>query len=211
MTPQPVTYVVDDDASSLESTCWLLDTAGITVQPFPSAEEFLEQLSPEQPGCLVTDLRMPKMSGLDLVQRVREIDCPLATIVITAFADVTSCKRALKLGVLDFLEKPVNPEEFIEKVRDGLVRCEGDCLAQRERKDLNQRLETLTARELEVAKGLFQGRDMKQIAVDLDISHQTVARHRAGVLEKLAVSTDAELALLLMRVYGAIRPMPGMS
>ncbi|MEM6392132.1 MAG: response regulator [Planctomycetota bacterium] len=193
-------YVVDDDPAVLESMGWLLEREGMTVTGFDRAESFLAQVGPDDRGCLVADLRLPGMSGLDLMEAMRQRGVRMPVIVITGHGEVSLAVRALKGGAEDFLEKPYEPKQLVDRVRQAcrkdLVQHEDDL----EYADAADRLANLTRREREVLDHVVEGTLNKQIAIELGISHKTVEVHRSNMMHKMGVGSVAELVRLVMRV-----------
>lgn len=186
-------FVVDDDAAMRESMALMLDQAGLRVRTFPSAQAFLESCGPGDPGCLVLDLRMPDMSGLDLQRILTHRGYSLPIIFLSAFGDVPATVRAIRGGALDFLEKPVSVDVLIERIRRSL---EEDCRRRglgAEELRVRALFGQLTEREREVMELAVKGLANKAIASHLGISPRTVENHRARVMEKLEVGNIAEL------------------
>lgn len=193
-------YIVDDDAGVRAGFTALFKSVGLPVESFESGEALLEAVDETAMGCLVLDVRMPGMSGLELQDELRRRNLCLAIILISAHGDVAMAVRAMKAGALDFMEKPVNEQDLLDRVksclRDASQRKEDAEMAAEAR----VRLETLTAREREVLDGLVRGDSSKAIASDLGISPRTVDVHRSHVMEKLGVRSIAELVRVVMTV-----------
>ncbi len=190
-------FLVDDDAAARHSLSWLLESAGYDVEVYRSALEYLDAHDPQKPGCLVLDVRMPGMTGLDLQEKLVAVGECIPIIFVTGHGDVPACVRAMKAGAFDFVEKPVDGELLLE-----LVRCAVDEESQSRRqqpcrREIRIRMEQLSRREREVMELLYEGKSMKKIATELEITVQTVAKHRTHVLKKMHVEGDAELARLL--------------
>ena len=188
-------YIVDDDEAVRESTALYLDARGLKVRSFASAQEFLEA-AVIAPGCVVTDMRMPGMDGLELLRRLKEQNLPLAVVVMTAHGEVPLAVRALKAGAVDFIEKPFAGETLIEAIDTALQSIE-----QTRRKDaditaFHQHIASLTPRECEVMEQLVAGHPNKVIAFNLGMSPRTVEVHRARVLEKMRVRGVSALVRL---------------
>jgi FixJ family two-component response regulator len=198
MNDTPTVYLVDDDSGARNSMRFLLESDGFSVEPFGSAREFLEAYDPARPGCLVLDVRMPEMDGLELQKRLQFQGQHLPVIFVTGHGDVPICARAMKAGAVDFLEKPVDDEMLLGLVRKSLT--EGLRRHQRtvEEHKLLARIEKLSPRERDVMQLMNGGKPIKQIATDLGISVQTAAKHRTRVLEKLGIENETELVRLLM-------------
>ena len=186
-------YVVDDDEAVRDSLSVLLEARGYTVRTFPSAIEFLDAAPTLRLGCLIADIRMPGIDGLELQQRLIERALPFPLIVITGHGDVPLAVRAMKAGAIDFIEKPFAAETILDSVEAGLARLSGpreeDPLAKR----AIERLQLLSPREREVLQGLLSGLPNKSIAYDLAISPRTVEIHRARVMEKMGARSLSEL------------------
>ena len=199
MNVKPTVFLVDDDSGSRNSMHYLLESEGISVEPFDSADSFLDVYDPKRPGCLVLDVRMPGMDGLELQKRLQYLGQHLPIIFVTGHGDVPLCARAMKAGAVDFLEKPVDDETLLALVR----RCLADGLKRYQRElevhATQSRIERLSPREREAMQIMQTGKSIKQIATELGISVQTAAKHRTRVLEKLGVDNEAELVRLLMR------------
>ena len=197
--PVPTVFVVDDYAPGRRSIARLLRTAGFVVAVFASAEDFLAQYDPAACGCLVLDLSMPHVSGLELQSILVGKGSFLPIIFLTAHGDVSTSVQAMKHGAVDFLTKPVNDEDLLAAVR---VAIEKDRVLRREQTELfeiRERLATLTPREREVLEYVVAGKLNKQIASDLGTVEQTVKVHRAHVMQKMKVHSVAELVRLTQR------------
>ncbi len=195
----PTVFVVDDYAPGRRSILRLLRTAGFAVAAFASAKEFLAQFDPDAAGCLVLDLAMPAVSGLELQNILAEKGSLLPIIFLTAHGDISKSVQAMKRGASDFLTKPVNDEDLLAAVRMAI---EKDRAFRRERAELSEiqaRLATLTPREREVLECVVAGKLNKQIAGDLGTVEQTVKVHRAHVMQKMRVRSVAELVRLAQR------------
>ena len=195
----PTVFVVDDYAPGRKSISRLLRTAGFAVTAFASAKEFLAQYDPETPGCLVLDLAMPEVSGLELQTILAGKGSLLPIIFLTAHGDIPKSVQAMKRGATDFLTKPVNDEDLLAAVRAAI---EKHCALRREQAELSEiraRLVTLTPREREVLEYVVAGKLNKQIAGELGTVEQTVKIHRAHVMQKMKVQSVAELVRLTQR------------
>lgn len=191
---EPLVHVIDDDDAVRESLAFLLEAEGLPARVYDSAEAFLAALAAGRiAGCLVTDVRMPGMSGLDLVRRLRELPVELPVVVITGHADVPMAVEAMKAGVLDFIEKPFDDDTLLGMVRRALEARGRVDERQAERAQVAGRLATLTGREREVFDRLVQGAANKVIANDLGISPRTVEIYRANVMTKMAAHNLSEL------------------
>ena len=191
-------FLIDDDAGVRDSLSLLLSLKNISTQPFASADSFLETYTPERSGCVLTDLRMPGMTGLELQTAMRERHIELPIVVFTAHGDVATARAALKNGAFDFLEKPVDDAMLIEVLNSALR-------ADRERRAStpasgDERVERLTAREREILRLIAAGHANREIAAQLQISARTVEVHKAHIMEKLRCRSLADLIRLNLPV-----------
>jgi two-component system response regulator FixJ len=199
-------YVVDDDAVLCEALQALLEAEGLRVETHTSAESFLAARCGHEAGCLVLDVRMRGMSGLELQEHLVQLGATLPVIVLTGHGDVPMAVRAVKAGVVDFLEKPVNDQLLLERIRNALA-LDAQRRAQRVRRaEAQRRLDSLTAREYEVMERVVAGLANKQIAGELGITEKTVEAHRKHVMDKLAVGGVAELVVLVLQCRGQEMP-----
>jgi len=205
--PEPTVFVVDNDRAMRDSLSWLLDSVGLRVRSYATAAEFLADHDPAQPGCLVLDVRMPGMSGLDLQAELARRGVELPTIVITGHAEVSMAVRAVKAGALDFIEKPFSDQLLLDRVRQALEIDLEVREVRRRREDALRRLATLTAREREVLNLVVAGKQNKEIASELGVSPKTVEVHRAHVMSKMCVDSLAELIRITL-LAGEIRENP---
>jgi FixJ family two-component response regulator len=192
--PVPATvFVIDDDGDVRASIQRLLKTVGLRGEAFASAQDFLQRNMPEGPSCLILDIRLPGMSGLEVQRKLIDAGLSIPIIFISAHADVDMAVRAMKFGAVEFLTKPFRPQELVDAVQQALQRDSG---MQRERRDiseLQQRYKTLTAREREVMALFVSGMPTKQIASRLGVSEVTAAVHRGHVMQKMQAGSPAEL------------------
>jgi RNA polymerase sigma factor (sigma-70 family) len=186
-------FLIDDDPGVRDALSLLLSLKGMSTRPFASAESFIEAYQPDRPGCVLTDLRMPGMTGLELQAALtaRHIEVPL--VVLTAHGDVATARAALKNGAFDFLEKPVDDELLVEVLRHALRVDRERRTATSSRSAAEARLERLTAREREILGLLAAGHQNREIAAHLGISPRTVEVHKARIMEKLQCHSLAEL------------------
>jgi len=192
----PTVFVVDDDAAVRKAVSRLLRSAGIAVAGFASPSEFLAQYDPDMPGCLVLDLAMPDINGLQLQTTLAKKACTLPIIFLTGQGDVSKSVQAMKHGAFDFFSKPVKEKDLLPAVRAAIER---NAVARREQARLSEicaRLDTLTPREREVLEHVVAGKLNKQIAGDLGITEATVKMHRARVMAKMKVQGVADLVRL---------------
>lgn len=189
----PTVFVVDDDPDVRDSLCWLIEPEGWSVEAFEDAAGVLERVDRGTAGCLVADLRLPGMSGLDLYDELQERGIDLPTIIITGHGDVPAAVRALKGGCLDFIEKPFVDQALLGRIREAMDHDRAQ-RAERERLGETQRkLGKLTSREQEVLAHVVTGKLNKQIAAALGLSHKTIEVHRAHVMEKMEAKSLADL------------------
>jgi two-component system response regulator FixJ len=207
MQPERVVFVVDDDRAMRDSLRWLLDSVGLPVRTYATAADFLADHDPAQPGCLILDVRMPGMSGLDLQAELTRRGVELPTIIITGHAEVPMAVRAVKAGALDFIEKPFSDQLLLDRVRQALDLDRDAREVRSRREDARQRLTALTAREREVLLLVVAGKANKEIAFDLGVSPKTIEVHRAHVMSKMQVDSLAELIRIAL-LAGAIRENP---
>jgi two-component system, LuxR family, response regulator FixJ len=191
-----VVHIVDDDAGMRKSLLMLAESASLVARGYESAEDFLAKGEPDHPGCIVLDLRMPGMSGIELLQRLRTDMNDIPVILISGHADVGSTVRGMKLGAVDLLQKPIEPVVLIEAIRRSLKLSQTLHHDRKESSSVRQRFECLTPREMELLTLLADGHSNKQIAVEMGISIKTVANHRANVMAKTAALNAADLARL---------------
>lgn len=200
MSQEAIVYVVDDEPAVRDSVSALVSSAGLRVQTFPSAEAFLADYKPGQPGCLVTDLRMLGMSGLDLLETLQKSESPLPAILISAYADVPATVRAMEAGAVTLLEKPCRDDQLVQAIRKALARDTAQRTTRTHEQDLKHRLATLTSEEYEVMQRMVAGKLNKVIANELLISLRTVETRRHKVLEKMHADSLAELVRMVVEV-----------
>ena len=193
---EPTVFVVDDDADLRESLGWLLESAGLRFKSYASAQEFLTHYKPEEPGCLLLDVRLPGLSGLDLQEELRRRGVPPPIIIITGHARVPMAVRALKGGAIDFIKKPFSDQVVLERIRQAIDLDRRTRQMRMESTQFAALLANLTPREREVMDLVITGKPNKIIAADLGISPKTVEIHRGRVMEKLQVESVAELVRL---------------
>jgi len=189
----PIVYIVDDDKDLRTSLAWLLESVSVKAQCFAGAEEFLAHYDPRQPACLVLDVRMPQTSGFQLQEILNRRGSTLPTIFVSAHGDIPMSVTAMKNGALDFVEKPYNPQQMIDRIQAALktaVQAQAD---QEQREHLQGKLALLTSREREVLMLVVDGKASKVIARELNISVKTVDVHRTKIKEKMGVTSIAML------------------
>ncbi len=205
MNREPTVALVDDDQSVRDALKWLIESVDLHVDTYTSADEFLESFDPATPGCLVLDVRMPGMSGLELQENLAAHQCGLPVIIITGHADIAMCVRAFRSGAFAFLEKPVDQQDLLEQVQKAIKQDRKNRQESMSGVDIEARVAQLTPREREVMELLIVGRSMKQISKTLQINLGTCSKHRAKVLEKLDVENDVQL---VRRVHAWKTPVP---
>ncbi|WP_369061687.1 response regulator FixJ [Caulobacter sp. 73W] len=195
-------HVIDDDDAMRDSLCFLLETSGLSARGFPSASAFLENLSTVAEGCVVTDIRMPGMSGLELVRVLRGMRPDLPVVVMTGHGDIPMAVEAMKSGVVDFLEKPFAEDAMIGAVRRALDGARSPMRPAVDNGPVLARMETLAPRERQVMDGLVAGKPNKVIAFDLGISVRTVEVYRANVMTKMQAASLSELVRMVLLAGG---------
>ena len=198
MQPEPLVYVIDDDDAVRQSLEFLLKTAKVNVRGFDSAKAFLEILPQVKSGCIVTDIRMPEITGIDLLRRVKELDLNIPVIVITGHGDIALAVEAMKVGAVDFLEKPFDDDMILSSVRAALNRDADSAQQKAERTQINDKLAALSNREHQVLEGLVNGKANKIIAYDLGISSRTVEIYRANLMTKMGANSLSDLVRMAM-------------
>lgn len=196
MNPTPkrgTVYVVDDDEAVRDSVQWLLEGQDFRVRSFESAESFLARYDPREIGCVLIDIRMSGMSGLDLQDRLAERDSPLPVAFVTGHGDVPMAVDTMKKGAMDFIQKPFNEEKLVPLVERMLEQARTAFAEHQQAASRDALLSKLTGREAQVLERIVAGRLNKQIADDLGISIKTVEAHRANIMEKLGANTVADL------------------
>lgn len=193
----PLVHIVDDDPAIRDALSWLFSTRQVNTELWDSGEAFLDALSPETQGCILLDIRMDGLSGLEVFEQLRERQSRLPVIFLTGHGDLPLAVTALKQGAADFIEKPFNDNDLVDRVLDVLRSYEASQEERDNEQALEERLDTLSQREREVLALALEGRLNKQIAQDLNITMRTVEVHRARALEKMQSRTLIELARLL--------------
>jgi two-component system, LuxR family, response regulator FixJ len=200
MIDDPTIFVVDDDKSVRDSLRWLLESLRHKVETYASAAEFLMHCDPDRPGCLVLDVRMPEVSGLQLQEILATRRVQLPVVMITGHGDVAMAVRAMKAGAFDFIEKPFNDQLFLECIQRGLQANACQRRQDAQRQTVQTRMASLTAREREVLERVVAGKPNKMIAAELGISARTVEVHRAHLMDKMRADSLATLTAMCMPV-----------
>ena len=195
---QALVFVVDDDEAVRSSTKLLLKSVGLPAVTFASAQEFLDNYDPLQPGCVVLDVRMPLMSGLELQQLLNMRGAIVPVIFITGHGDIPMAVEAMQHGAFDFLQKPFRDQDLLDRVQKALEKDRVNRVQLREKTRIQERRESLTPREREILELMTRGKPNKVMAADLGVSQRTVEIHRARVMEKMGASSLAQLVRMVM-------------
>ena len=199
MTSEKATvHVIDDDDASRQSLAFLLQTADIEVETYPSATAFLDRVAGVGASCIITDVRMPGMSGIDLLRRLKDLKVDAPVIVITGHGDIALAVEAMKIGAADFLEKPFDDAVLLASVRSALRQHDADERRNAGRAEIESRLTALSNRERDVLTGLVAGRANKQIAYELGISPRTVEIYRANLMNKMQAGSLSDLVRMAL-------------
>jgi two-component system, LuxR family, response regulator FixJ len=193
-----IVYVIDDDEAMRQSLAFLLGTVGMAVQTYESAVAFLDVAPTVKAGCVITDVRMPGLSGVELLRQLQERKLGIPVIVITGHGDVPLAVEAMKIGAIDFLEKPFDDEALLASVRSALNQLDRDQKRRAERSDIEGRLAALSNRERDVLQGLVAGLANKQIAYDLGISPRTIEIYRANLMTKMQAASLSDLVRMAL-------------
>jgi len=207
--PNPIVFLLDDEQAVVVALARMLQSSGFTVRPYTSAAEFLETHDAEAPGCLVADVRMPDMSGLELQRTLAKRGIDRAIVFVTGQGDIPTTVQAMKAGAVTFLSKPVRRTELVAAVREALLRDAIGRAQHREREDLVRRLASLTPRERQVLELVATGMLNKQIAAELGAAEKTIKVHRGRIMEKMQVRTATALVGLLSRAETRAHPARG--
>ena len=198
MKSDAVVHVIDDDEAARDSLAFLLESADMTVKTYESAIQFLDRLATAAPGCIITDVRMPQMTGLELVRHLNERGADLPIIVITGHGDVPLAVEAMRAGVVDFIEKPFNDETILAALRNALDLGQNRDEQAAVRSLISRRIAGLSMRERQVLNGLVAGQANKVIALELGISPRTVEVYRANLMSKMQAASLSELVRLTL-------------
>jgi FixJ family two-component response regulator len=194
----PLVFIVDDDEAVRSSLRLLLKSVGLAAVARGSAQEFLETYDPHQPGCLILDVRMPGMSGLELQQQLNLRGAVIPVIFITGHGDVPMAVEAMQHGAFDFLQKPFRDQDLIDRIQRALEKDHNTRAQLRQREDIQERCRSLTPREQEVLELVTQGKANKVMAADLGVSQRTIEIHRARVMEKMGAASLAQLVRMII-------------
>ena len=198
MTSDATVFIIDDDQEVRQAMALLCESVGLAVETFPSADAYLQQFDPERPGCLVLDVRMPGMSGLELQARLAAEEIHPPVIIVTGHGDVPMAVRAVQAGAVNFIEKPFNDQALLDSIHRALeldARRRGQA---RELAAVRARLASLTPRERQVMELVVKGLRNKMIAAELNVSQSTVEAHRARVMEKMGAGSLSELMRMVL-------------
>jgi two-component system response regulator FixJ len=198
MPDSPVAHIIDDDDALRDSLSFLLASADIPVATYASALEFLEVLPAIASGCVVTDIRMPGMNGMELLKHLKQGGSALQVIVMTGHGDVPLAVEAMRIGAADFIEKPFDDEMFIASVRMAIARQKEADQGQARRSEVHKKIESLSTRERQVLEGLVAGNPNKRIAFDLGISPRTVEIYRANLMTKMQAGSLSDLVRMTL-------------
>ncbi len=194
----PTIYIVDDDRLARESLKWLAESAHLSIREFECSKQFLDSFDHESPGCVVLDVRMPDISGMELYARIKETGATIPVIIVTGHADVAMAVRAMKAGAYDFIEKPYNDALMLELLQSAITYDRDRRESQEKVDDVRYRVSRLTPREQEVMDFVLHSKQNKVIAFELGISIKTVELHRANLMAKMNVASPTELVRLAM-------------
>jgi FixJ family two-component response regulator len=192
-------FIVDDDDAVRDSLRMLVKSLKVRSEAYASATEFLEKFDPTRPGCLVLDIRMPGMSGLELQKRLHELGAIIPIIFITGHGDVPMAVHAMQAGAIDFIQKPFRDQDLIDRIQQAIAQDDRMRRSLTDRQAIRQRVESLTPRETEVMRMVVDGKANKVIAMDLGLSERTVEIHRSRVMSKMRADSLAQLVQMVMR------------
>ena len=200
MSEEQVVYIVDDDSDVRESLVILMETVGQAFKEYESAHAFLQDYHEGMRGCLVADIRMPRMSGLELQEKLIDAGALLPIIFITGHGDISLAVKAMRRGALDFIRKPFHEQNLLDRINEALDIEDGKRKVQMDKQQLVARFDSLSQRELEVLELVAQGKMSKVVADDLGISERTVEAHRSHIMLKLGIHTVAQLIRLKIQI-----------
>ena len=203
---QATVHIVDDEAAVADSVSLLLHSVGLHTRLVPDARSFLDAWRPDMQGCLILDVRMPRMSGLELQEELNRRSCTLPVIFMTGHGDVPMAVEAMRAGALDFLQKPFNDDDLIRRVQKALEHDEKEREQLRHVDEMQRRWNELTQREREVAERIVAGQANKAVAIDMKISERTVELHRAHIMQKMQARGIAQLVQMVLALRGGAPP-----
>jgi FixJ family two-component response regulator len=195
-----IVYVVDDDDAVRDSLSMLLRSVNLQVESYASGQDFLDHLRPGVPGCVVLDIRMPRMSGLEVQQKLVETGCVLPVIFITGHGDIPMAVQAIRNGAADFIQKPFRDQDLLDRIHEVLAEHSAQRSVDNHRSELKTRFESLTDREREVMLMVVAGKANKVVALDLNLSQRTVEIHRARVMDKMQARSLADLVKMAIEL-----------
>jgi RNA polymerase sigma factor (sigma-70 family) len=193
MNDQPTVFIVDDNPAIRKSLRWLIESVGMQVQTHESAQDFLDRYDPSRPGCVVLDVRMPGLSGLELQETLRERDIDIPIIIVTGYADVPMAVRAMRAGAVDFIEKPVSDQLLLDDIQRAIAQDAQNRQYSAEHRILNERISRLTPREHQVMQKVVDGLSSREIATEFSVSIKTVESHRAKIMKKMGATNAPHL------------------
>ena len=196
--PGPTVFVVDDDLAFCDALKWLIESDGLVAETYPSPEAFFDAITPDRPGCVVLDLRLPGMSGLEVHEQLTRHQIRIPVIIITAYGTLSTAVRAMKGGALDVFEKPVNDEVLLARIREAITIDAERRVRESWRQEVRMRVAELTPREHQIMDLVVAGNPNKRIAADLGVSEKTVEVHRKRVMKKLKVKAAVDLVRIVM-------------
>ncbi|HBE92353.1 MAG TPA: DNA-binding response regulator [Gammaproteobacteria bacterium] len=191
-------FIIDDDASVRNSLRWLIESVQLPVEDFATAQAFLDAKVGQETGCLILDVRMPGMSGLDLQDLLKQYGIHLPVIIVTGHADVSMAVRAFKAGAFDFIEKPFNDQHLIDRIQQAIEKSHSELVEVKRKQEALDRLAALSNREQQVLDCIVAGCSNKQIARELAISIKTVETHRSNLMSKMQVGSVSEVVRLAL-------------
>lgn len=194
----PTVFIVDDDDAVRDSLAMLLKSVGLAAECHASANEFLEAYDPDRAGCLVLDVRMPGLSGIELQERLASMHSILPIIFITGHGDVPMAVHAMQAGAVDFIQKPFSDQALLDRVQQAIEQDRKSRALLRQREEIRKRIDSLTAREKEVMRMVAEGKANKVIAIDLGVSERTVEIHRARVMQKTGAESLPHLVRMVV-------------
>ncbi|WP_369601597.1 response regulator FixJ [Hahella sp. SMD15-11] len=206
---EQVVYIVEDDEAVRDSLSMLLEAEGYDVEAFADAQQFLDRYDENMAGCILLDIRMPGMTGMELHRKLIDMQCPLPVIFVTGHGDVPLAVEAMKQGAVDFVQKPYQEKQLLDKIRTAMAQDAEQRDLLQEKKEILKRLETLTPREREIMEMMVEGNANKVIAIELDISQRTVEIHRSRVMQKMGTHSLAQLVRMVLAVGGARKAASG--